>query len=87
MCLRASFSRLLAAGDELHARSDRSNSARLLATQCCHAGVALYKKVRVKNAGIVQSWEESSQRKVVLFTPNEPSLVALQKALREKGGP
>ena len=26
----------------------------MLATQCCHAGVALYKKARVKYAGLVQ---------------------------------
>eukprot|EP00802_Teleaulax_amphioxeia_P023473 Tamp_24056.p2 GENE.Tamp_24056~~Tamp_24056.p2 ORF type:complete len:169 (-),score=36.45 Tamp_24056:157-663(-) len=71
----------------LIARKDLDMPTGMLATQSCHAGVALFKKARVKYAGLIKAWEECGSRKLLLHVPDEPALQRAQQALKSKGLP
>ena len=71
----------------LVARRDLNMSTGMLATQSCHAGVALYKKLRVKNAGLIRAWESDNQCKSLLYIKDEHALSRAQAALKSDGLP
>mmetsp|Transcript_13973 Transcript_13973/g.48238 ORF Transcript_13973/g.48238 Transcript_13973/m.48238 type:complete len:189 (-) Transcript_13973:515-1081(-) len=60
-------------------RKDLDMSPGKLALQCGHATVGIYRRLWRKNIGIVKSWEDAGQKKIILEVADEESMLAAQK--------
>ncbi|KAI9347303.1 peptidyl-tRNA hydrolase PTH2-domain-containing protein [Obelidium mucronatum] len=66
-------------------RTDLDMGKGKAAAQCCHATLAAFRKIEVKDPKGLRCWEKYGQAKVTLKCPNEDEMLALQKKARSMG--
>ncbi|MFN7991616.1 MAG: peptidyl-tRNA hydrolase Pth2 [Candidatus Micrarchaeia archaeon] len=68
-------------------RADLKMGKGKLAAQSSHASLGAYKRVAKSNPGIVRSWEEEGQKKVVLKVESEAELYEFFQKGKDAGIP
>jgi len=58
-----------------------------IAAQCCHATLGAYKRALKSQSNALKIWSSQGQAKITLQVPDEPQMLALEKAAKDNGIP
>jgi len=68
-------------------RTDLKMSVGKIAAQCAHAGIGIYKRIHSSSKNVLEKWERSGQKKVVVSIDNDLVMNHLEKLAIHKNLP